>query len=66
MKQRVEPGGLIREPWPVGSSHASSASAGTPTAIAGPLTGHWPSAARKPKAMSGEAAAKPSLNPARP
>ena len=50
----------------VASNQSESASARTPIAIAGPLTGHGPRAARKDATMSGEARAKPSRSPASP
>ena len=79
-KRRVPP--TTREPpplrsassraasWPrrsrIASVQARSASAFVPIAIAGPLTGHSPSATLRERAMSGEAMAKPRRRPARP
>ena len=51
---------------PIAAVQSRSASAFVPIAIAGPLTGQGPSAARSRSPMSGEATAKPSLKPARP
>ena len=63
--RRAAPASLPSRPR-VASSQSKSASARSPIAIAGPLTGHGPSAARKDGAMSGDASAKPRRSPASP